>query len=476
MRIHTLTLLICGALMVGTGHADELPDLGDNSQKILSPQQEQRIGAGALRYLRMSPQWQGDAEINDYLNRIVGRIVAANADIKQSFTLIGLQDDAINAFAIPGGVIGVQSGLILASQNESELAGVFCHEMAHVTQHHVSRLMEAQSNAFWPTLAAMAAAILLARSNSNIALAGMTSSQAYSVQNTLDFTRQHEREADRIGMRYLQQSGLDPRGMPDFFQRLQRQTRFAESGAPDYLRTHPVTQERTSDTESRLAKLAYRQYPDSIDYQLVKEKTRVMSQASEQLKEEYKTRLTGNSGRELHIAQYGLARLYLKERDTRNAWELAEPLIERLPHSMTLLLAAEIQLARQQPEIASKLLDDGLKRYPGSAALREMQISALIKAKRGTDALEAIQDYQNRYPEAMDAWEWLANAHDQLGHEAESHLALAEFYWRLGASGDAIRQLRIAKQQPRLDPYVAARISSRLKEMQSQAKERDKDR
>lgn len=474
MRIHILALLILGSLSSPGTRADNLPNLGDDSQKLLSPQQEQSIGAGALRYLRLSPQWQGDVEVNDYLNRVVSRIVSANSEIKQSFTVVGLQDDSINAFAIPGGVIGVNSGLVMASQNESELAGVFSHEMAHVTQHHVSRLMEAQKRAMWPTLATMAAALLMARSNSDLALAGLTSSQAYNIQNTLDFTRLHEREADRIGMRYLQQSGFDPHGMPDFFQRLQQQTRFVESNAPGYLRTHPITQDRIADSEARLTELPYRQYPDSLDYLLIKEKIRVLSQSPERLKDEYDSRMHGNSGRALGIARYGLARLYLKERNTRRAWELAEPLLDSLPHPMVQLLAAEIQLVRQQPEVAEKLLNAGLERYPDSAALRQLRIQLLIKSRRGTDALEAIQDYQTRFPDTIDTWEWQANAYNQLGQEAESHLALGEFYWRLGANGDAIRQLRIAKEQPKLDSYVAARIASRLKEMQSQAREQDR--
>lgn len=450
-------------------YAENLPDLGDQSQVLLSPQQEKAVAQDALRYLRMSRQWLGDAEVNGYLNQIVAKIVLANPEIKQNFTPVGLQDETINAFAVPGGAIGVHTGLILASQNESELAGVMSHEMAHVTQHHMSRLMEAQQRTLWPTLAAMAAAILLARSNGDISTAGIAAAQAYNVQNTLDFTRTHEREADRIGMRYLQQSGFDPRGMPDFFNRLQQKNRFNESNAPNYLRTHPITQERIADAESRLNDLPYHQYPNSIEYLLIKEKIRVLTLPKAQLEGEFAARLAGNSGQNLLVTQYGLARLKLKERDTTGAWSLAEPLLKKLTHPMVSLLAAEILIARQQPLAARAILEEALKTTAESAPLQETLIQALTEAKDGNAALAAVHDYQRQFPEALDAWEWKANIHHQLGQKAESHLALAEFYWRLGASGDAMRQLRIAKAQGNLSTYLAARIDSRLKIMQQEA-------
>lgn len=466
MKRSILALLLISHL----SYADNLPDMGDQSQALLSPQQEKAVAEDALRYLRMSPQWLGDAEVNSYLNQLVSRIVLSNPDIKQNFTLVGLQDESINAFAVPGGAIGVHTGLILASQNESELAAVFSHEMAHVTQHHMSRLMEAQQRSLWPTMAAIAAAILLARSNTNLSAAGIAGAQAYSIQNTLDFTRNHEREADSIGLRYLQQSGFDPHGMPDFFNRLQQKTRFNESSAPNYLRTHPITQDRISEAESRLQDLPYHQYPNSLDYLLIKEKVRVLTQPLGQLNTEYTSRIAGNSGRNLLITQYGLARLRLKEHDLTRAWALAEPLIKQLPHSMTRLLAAEILIARQQPQAARALLEEGLKLNPESAPLKELLIQALIQAKQANSALSLTQEYQQQHPESLDVWEWQANIHHQLGQEAESHLALAEFYWRLGASGDAMRQLRIAKAQGNLSPYVSARIESRLKVMQQEAK------
>lgn len=460
--------LIALFLACHVAYADNLPDLGDQSQVLLSPQQEKTVAQDALRYLRMSPQWLGDAEVNDYLNQLVAKIVLGNPEIKQNFTTVGLQDETINAFAVPGGAIGVHTGLLLSSQNESELAGVLSHEMAHVTQHHMSRLMEAQQRTLWPTLAAMAAAILLARSNGDISSAGIAAAQAYSVQNTLDFTRAHEREADRIGMRYLQQSGFDPRGMPDFFNRLQQKNRFNESNAPNYLRTHPITQERIADAESRLNNLPYHQFPNSLEYLLIKEKIRVLTLPRAQLEGEYATRLAGNSGQNLLITQYGLARLKRKERDIAGAWSLTEPLLKKLPHPMTSLLAAEILIARQQPQAARALLEEALKLTPESAPLQETLIQALTEAKEATAALAAVQDYQRQFPEAFDAWEWKANIHHQLGQQAESHLALAEFYWRLGASGDAMRQLRIAKAQGNLSSYVSARIDSRLKAMQQE--------
>lgn len=472
MKLHILALCVATLFSLPV-RADELPDLGDQSQAVLSPQQEDRIAADALRYLRLSPVWMGDAEINSYLDQLAARLAAGNVDIRRNFTVVGLQDDAINAFAVPGGVLGVNSGLILATQTESELAGVLAHEISHVTQRHISRLMEAQRRNLWPTLAALTAAIIAARSNSSAAMAGITTAQALNMQTTLDFTRAHEREADRIGMRYLQEAGFDPRGMADFFERLQNQTRFQESGTPSYLRTHPLTGDRVADARNRLREQPYRHYVDSLTYLLVREKIRALSLSTERLKVEYDSRVAGNSGQAQAVARYGQARLLLRENQPSAALQLAEPLAGELAHPMTAQLLAEALMAMQRHNEAVSVLEKALQATPDSASLRETQIQALRKARRANEALRAVEDYRRRFPDHMDAWEWQAQIYNQLGRDTESHMALAEFYWRLGASGDAMRQLRIARQHGDLDSYTSARISSRLKEMQEQARELD---
>jgi predicted Zn-dependent protease len=218
-----------------------LPDLGDVSQSDFSPVQERRMGDSIMREIRSDRSYSDDAEAVDYLNTLGYRLVSASPDTRQDFDFFLILDPQVNAFALPGGFIGVNSGLILAAQSESELAGVMSHEIAHVTQRHIARMLSAQKQAQLISLAGLALAILAARANSDLAQAALVGSQANYIQTALNFTRDNEREADRVGFQILERAGFDPHGIPLFFERLQRSTRFHEGGAPSYLRTHPLT-------------------------------------------------------------------------------------------------------------------------------------------------------------------------------------------------------------------------------------------
>ena len=255
-------------------HAEGLPDLGDASQVAFTPAQERKVGEAIVRQIRAQGAYLQDPEVNDYLNELGHRLVQASYDTKQDFEFFAVPDAQINAFALPGGFIGVHTGLILLAQNESELASVLAHEISHVTQRHMARMVANQKNSMLMSLAGLALAILAARgggpnSGQNVQ-AAIATSQALQAQNQLNFTRDNEYEADRIGFSRLVAAGFDPNGMADFMGRLQRVNRFTEGTAPSYLRTHPITYERIAEAQSRSQGLPYRQVPDSLDFHLVR--------------------------------------------------------------------------------------------------------------------------------------------------------------------------------------------------------------
>ncbi len=227
--------------------AADLPDLGDVSATVLSPMQERQIAEQILQQVATSPEVVQDPEISDYITTLGSKLVENGPDRRQEFNFFVVQDSSINAFAMPGGVIGVHTGLILAANTESELASVLGHEIGHVTQRHLARMIASQKYDMFKNIAGIALALLIARSNPQLASGAMATSSAIGIQNQLDFTREHEREADRIGMQILESGGFDVRGMPAFFSTLQRNNRAAESNAPGFLRTHPVTTERIAD-------------------------------------------------------------------------------------------------------------------------------------------------------------------------------------------------------------------------------------
>src|SRR3989338_8425639 len=269
MKKSTLLMLLClSPCAAGEG----LPDLGDVSQAALTPLQERQIGHQSMMQIRASKQFLDDAEINDYLNRLGYKLVENSAEPGQGFEFFAIDDYNINAFAMPGGFIGVNSGLLLTVQSESELAAVLSHEIAHVTQHHLARIIAGQQSDGLKSMAALAVAILAARNNPQAAEAAIVSMQARAMQKRLDYTRTHEQEAERIGLDILQKTNFSINAMPEFLTRLQGATQLLEGHAPRYLRTHPITGDRIADIENRVYKQPYKLIPDSLSFQLVRTK------------------------------------------------------------------------------------------------------------------------------------------------------------------------------------------------------------
>jgi beta-barrel assembly-enhancing protease len=247
-----------------------LPDLGESSRQYLSDKQERELARTIMRDIYASPLFLSDPEIEAYLNDLGARLASESSRSERAFTFFAVRDPSINAFALPGSYIGVHSGLIQAAENESELAGVLAHEIAHVSQEHLARMIAAQDQSYLPTIAAIAIAILAARSNANVGSAAIATAQAMNIQSQLNFTREHEREADRVGLETLTNAGFDPRGLSSFFNRLQRANRLYDTNAPDYLRTHPLNSQRIADMDARIENLPYRQVKDSNEFHLVR--------------------------------------------------------------------------------------------------------------------------------------------------------------------------------------------------------------
>ncbi|MDN5835884.1 MAG: M48 family metalloprotease [Nitrosospira sp.] len=296
--------------------AGELPELGDVSQATISPREERELGLQIMSEIRADPTYLDDAEIAGYLTNLGNRLILSSneAHPDQEFEFFALQDPSINAFALPGGFMGFNSGLILTAQAESELAGVMAHEIAHVTQKHLARMISGQKYNMLTSLAAVALAVLASRANPQAAQAVLVGSQARLIQSRLDFTRAHEKEADRIGLNILISAGLDPRGMSDFFERLQRAVRFRDNGAPSYLRTHPITYQRIADIENRIYDLPYRQILDSLDFQLVQAKLRASLDNPEDAVEYFDSVLRDKRYSSEAVERYGLINALLRDR------------------------------------------------------------------------------------------------------------------------------------------------------------------
>ncbi|HVY05866.1 MAG TPA: M48 family metalloprotease [Burkholderiales bacterium] len=446
--------------------ADELPDLGDSSQSALSPVQERKLGEGIMGQIRSDPVYLNDPEVADYLNNLGYRLVSNSPDPAGPFEFFAISDSSINAFALPGGFVGVHSGLLLAAQSESELASVLSHEIAHVTQHHIARLIAAQQRAGWASMAALAVAILAARSNSNVSAGAIAAAQAGMIQTQLNFTRDHEREADRIGLQILEKSGFDVHAMPTFFERLQKATRVYENGAPSYLRTHPLTYERIADIQSRIENIPFRQVPDSLEFQLVRARLSAEEGTPRDAVANF-DRLIGERkfGTEA-AARYGLVVALLRNNDKARARkEMATLLTLKAKSPMIDALAAQTLIASGEVEKGLAIYRESLRSNPSRKALVYGYTEALIATNRPADAIQFLNEREDGRTADPQIYEYQARAYAALGKRLQQHRALAEVYALRGNTPGAIEQLQIAQKSGDGDFYQKSSVEARLKEL-----------
>ena len=453
-----------------------LPDLGDVSQATLSPRQERRLGEAVMREIRADRSYYDDVEATDYINQIGGRLAARSVDVRQQFEFFLINDPQINAFALPGGFIGVNTGLLFAAQAESELAGVLAHEVSHVTQRHIARMLAQQKTGTITSLASMAAAILLSRVSSDAAQAALVFGQASAVQGQLNFTRDNEREADRVGLALLDQSGFDPRGMAAFFERLQRATRVYETAAPSYLRTHPLTFERIADIENRIQDMNYRQVPDSVGFQLIRAKLRAELDSPREAVAYFEGSLAERKYLSEASSHYGLAVAALRMNDTARARSEAAKAARQLPPNPAMAtLTCRIARAVGPQDAAISCYREAIKAYPGYRALFFDHADALLAAGKAADVLPLIDGRLRAEGGDYRLYQLQARAYASLRKPLAQHRAQAEAYVRLGNVAAAVEQLQIGLKSGDGDFYALSGAESRLRELRRQEQDERRD-
>ncbi|NOT14610.1 MAG: M48 family metallopeptidase [Methylotenera sp.] len=463
-----LSFFIVYISLINTVNADELPDLGDNSATVLTPLQERAIAEQILREVAVSDEVVRDPEISSYIDAIGSKLVANGPDKQQKFTFFVVQDNTINAFAMPGGVIGVHTGLILAANTESELASVLGHEIGHVTQHHLARMLASQKYDTFKSLATTALALLLARANPQLASGALTTASAVGVQNQLDYTREHEREADRIGLQILDSGGFDVRGMPAFFTTLQRGSRFSEGNAPSFLRTHPLTGERISDVSNRVENMPYRQVTDSIEFQLVRAKLRALTGALENNIALFQQNIKEQRFVNEYVERYGLAVALLQKSALTQANAEITWLKEHAPkHPMIENLSARIAVAENNPQLAGKRYEAALKMYPGNRALIYDYLEHLLAIRQAESALAVVKESQRIYPDDAMLYDLMAKAYTMQNKNLLMHQALGEAYFRKYDLLRAIEQMDLAVKSQDGDFYQTSIVEARLKAMRN---------
>ena len=441
----------------------DLPDMGDSSGTIITPAEEKELGEYFFRSLHSQVAINQDAEIQEYIETI-GQKLAVNSDGPSlPFHFFVVMENDINAFAGPGGYIGVNSGLIVLTEAESELASVMAHEIAHVTQRHLYRAAEAAGRLSVPTMAATLAAILLGTQSPALGQAAIMAIMGSSVQFQIDFTRENEMEADRVGMQTLQEAKYDPRSMPTFFERLQQSSRYYGKDVPEFLRTHPVTASRISDTRGRAETYPYRQYPDSLSYQLIRAKLQVIASKDDVgTAKSFKSRLTQGTAEQRTVALYGTGLIALKAQRYKEAETIFQGLAEQFPnqpHYATAL--ARTALESKNYPVALARYQKLTEQFPNNEAIKLEYITTLIRSGDSGAAKKNLSSLSYKTQERPVYYELLAQVYSDLRQPAESHRYLAEYYYSMGQVQDAIFQIRLAQQSRGLKPHLSAILRER---------------
>lgn len=486
-RVHrALAALLVGALALApvpplpVAAAQNLPDLGDVSQSAFSPAQERRLGEAIMRQVRAAGAYMNDPEVNDYLNDLGNRLVAAAPDARQDFEFFAVPDGSINAFALPGGFIGVNTGLILLAQSESELAAVLAHEITHVTQRHMARMLAAQQSSLLTTLAGLAVAILASRaggaSSGDAMQAAIAASQALAVQNQLNFTRENEYEADRIGFQRLAVAGFDTRSAATLMERLQRAARFSEGTAPNYLRTHPITYERIAEAQARSERIPYRQVQDSLDFQMVRALLRSYQGEAKDAVAFFETALREKKYNNEIATQYGLVASLLRAKNAKRAQvELAK--LEKMapPQPMVDAMAGHVMMESGDLNGAIKRFEAALARYPNKMQLVYDYPQALIQASRPAEAAAFAERELTRFPGDGPLHQIAAQAYGAMGKRLKQHQHQGEFYAWQGNLKGAIGQLELALRAGDANFYESSVVDTRLRKLRQELAEQQKE-
>jgi len=474
-----LVTLFAGLLMLPIRPADaqsatanDLPDIGSPASSALTLDDEYHIGLQVVRQLRDEGQIIEDPEATEYLQALGSRIVAqATGDSAQKFSFFFVRDNTINAFALPGGFVGVNYGLVLATRNESQLAGVLAHEIAHVTQRHIARRIHSQGRQSIATMAAIFAAILIgaATGSGDAAMGGVSMAQGAAMQQQINFTRANETEADRVGMSFLAAAGFDPYGMPDFFETMGRRTGVAatnRNALPEILQSHPITTNRIAESRARAALFTdLKPLPESVSYSLTRERLRVLTTPAEENVHRYYT--DRRDQQEPTVGErYGEALASYQSGNSRASLDALTELARAYPQ------VPMLQSTLGQALMSAGATDEALDTFRRALALSPRNIpltmryaEALLKADQAKAAHAVLLDLFNNVAPTPEQIRFTALAASSAGDTGDAAYYMSEYHIATGNLPLSVNQLEMALAAPNITVVQRGRFQARLDEV-----------
>ena len=443
-----------------------VPEIG-SGVGLLDQQKEKMIGEKVFREVYKQMPVLQNPWLEDQLVHVFANILS-QTQLGQPIGLVIINDAQINAFAVPGGLFALNTGLLTSAQNMDEVAGVMAHEVAHVSQRHYSRSNEAFKGQGLLTLAGLLVGALVAsQADGDAGTAVMLGSQAALMDRQLNYSRNQEREADRIGMQYMYSAGYNPQSMADFFEVMDRATSKV-SFLPDFWLTHPLTTERMSEARLRanqLPKVKSNLYDE--DFEILKWYSMVISnQATEK-------QLQSLAERKNFAGQLALAAFYLKQGD----YVLAQQVLDQAKNhqqsnNLLLLLQTDIYLGQNKTDQAYRVIQSAARTMPENRAFAFKLAEIFIRQKQAAQALKLIQPFVNNNPRDIYAWRLMqqaANADQQSPLRTVNVLRYrAEVEYWSGWEENAIKSLLHAERLVKENEFVSAKIKIRINEMQKE--------
>lgn len=452
-------LFCCPFLLFG---ADTLPDLGDPSSQTLTPQEERRLGETIMFQIRHRLNLSQDQWLQLFVKNLGDRLSSAQPGNTFPYTFFVVNDKSINAFALPGGFIGVNTGLLLAVSDEHELASVLAHEMAHVSQHHIARLYEHAQQVQLSTLAGMVAAIILATQNPNLGSGAIAATMAGQQQAFLNFSRDHEREADRIGIQTLAQANFNPQAMPHFFEKLWKSTQYYGQQVPEFLRTHPLTEARIADSRARANQYPIHTVTNDLTFVFLQARVRANSFNTPQEAKSYFTPRQKDAA-----AAYGLAISAVNQGDGATATALLKPLIRDYPHILLIQSTYFDGLfLNGRTTEALNLLQKTVQQFPAHLALVVQYNLALLDQQKPTEVIQNSHLYELYYGPTPEIQQLLSKAYALLSQPANMHFAQAHFLLLMGDYRGSLLQLKQAKKLTSAPSPLLLQIEARIIEIE----------
>jgi predicted Zn-dependent protease len=471
-RILLALLAACTSLTsVAQSERLDLPDMGASADTILSRQEEEDYAKALVRQMRAYEVLVEDPLINGFFEDMGYRLASNSDRPDKPFTFVVLNQPVVNAFAAPGGVVALFNGLILAADDENEIAGVLAHEIAHITQLHLYRALENQQSMTIPIALAMLGLVLAGGGSGEAIQGALIGGQAAAQQAQIFFTRQNEYEADRIGISTMSRAGYDPAGMGEFFEKMSRITRAMGEGPPEFLRTHPVSVSRIAEADNRAANMPKPKPSDGRDFYLVQARLRALTEKIPDTAIEWfnhrKDRADVGEA-ETDALFYGTAIALQRKGDYDEARKLLQNLLDRQQHVAYELQLADLDLDSGHHEAAIARLADLYHAFPGNHAISMQYAESLLKRQDPEQAQTAevvLRQQLLSHPENPALYELYARSANVAGDRVRAKEAIAESYYLRGGVHEAAMQLQELVAEEDLDYYERARITARINEL-----------